>query len=434
MPDRPRHDIARLAAEFRMPGDFVSHAPCGHGHINDTYEVRVNQAGTPVRYIVQRINHSIFTRPELVMENIHRVTTHITGKLHASGAHDIYRRVLTLVPCRDGRLWHQDAAGNHWRAYLYVEGAEAHSHVNSTALAEEAAKSFGCFQHLLADLPLPRLADTIPDFHHTRSRYDALMRAAAENRAGRRSTVDAELDWCREREGTVDVLLQAHVSGLLPERITHNDTKINNVMIDHHTGEGICVMDLDTVMPGLVLYDFGDLVRTTTISTAEDEQDTSLVQMRLPMFEALVRGYLAGASSFLTDAEIDHLAFAGKLITMETGVRFLTDYLNGDLYFKTRHREHNLERFRVQARLVESIERQQSSMEDVVGACVAGSLAAGARPGPSVCAQSKQEAPAERVIRGDQESMPARDPRLALDFTDNPSGARVRVPSHDAAL
>ena len=361
-----RYDIAHLAAEFRMPGDYISHAPCGHGHINDTYEVRVNQAGTPVRYILQRINHTIFTRPELVMENIHRVTTHITEKLHASQVHDIYRRVLTLVPCRDGRLWHQDAAGNHWRAYLYVEGAEAHSHVNNTALAEEAARSFGRFQHLLSDLPVPRLADTIPDFHHTRSRYDALMLAVAENRAGRRDAIAVEIDWCRERESMVDVLLKAHAAGLLPERITHNDTKINNVMIDHHTGEGICVMDLDTVMPGLVLYDFGDLVRTTTISTAEDEQDTSLVQMRLPMFEALVRGYLASASSFLTNTEIDYLAFSGKLITLETGLRFLTDYLNGDLYFKTRHPKQNLERFRVQARLVESIERQQSSMEDVV--------------------------------------------------------------------
>ena len=377
MSEGPRFDIAHLAAEFRMPGDYISHAPCGHGHINDTYEVRVNQAGTPVRYILQRINHTIFTRPEQVMENIHRVTTHITEKLHASQVKDIYRRVLTLVPCRDGRLWHQDAAGNHWRAYLYVEGAEAHSHVNSTALAEEAARSFGRFQHLLSDLPLPRLADTIPNFHHTRSRYDALMLAVAENRAGRRDALALEIDWCRERESMVDVLLNAHAAGLLPERITHNDTKINNVMIDHHTGEGICVMDLDTVMPGLVLYDFGDLVRTTTISTAEDEEDTSLVQMRLPMFEALVRGYLASASSFLTNTEIDYLAFSGKLITLETGLRFLTDYLNGDVYFKTRHPQQNLERFRVQAQLVESIERQQSSMEEVVS---------GARGRPGIAA------------------------------------------------
>ncbi len=366
MSDLNPHDIPRLAAEFRMPGDYLSHAPCGHGHINDTFEVRVNQAGTPVRYILQRINHAIFTRPHLVMENIQRVTTHIADKLHAAHATDVYRRVLTLVPCRDGRPWHQDASGNHWRAYLYVEGAEAHSHINSTSLAEEAAKAFGHFQFLLSDLPLPRLADTIPEFHHTRSRYDALMRAAEADPVGRRASLAAELDWCRAHEPLVDLLLNAQASGLLPERITHNDTKINNVMIDHQSGEGICVMDLDTVMPGLVLYDFGDLVRTTTISTAEDEQDTSLVEMRLPMFQALVRGYLSSAHHFLSDPEINHLAFAGKLITLETGLRFLTDHLNGDTYFKTRHPLHNLERFRVQAKLVESIESQKNAMEDIV--------------------------------------------------------------------
>ncbi len=373
MSDRPRHDIPRLSVEFLMPGDYVSHAPCGQGHINDTYEVRVNQAGTPVRYILQRINHDIFTRPDLVMENIHRVTSHIARKLQTHQPGDVHRRVLSLVPCRDGRRWLEDPSGNHWRAYLYIEGAEAHSHVNSTALAEEAARAFGHFQFLLSDLPQPRLADTIPDFHHTRRRYQALLTAAEENRAGRRKLVDPELDWCRSHECSVDVLLNGMASGLLPERITHNDTKINNVMIDHHTSEGLCVMDLDTVMPGLVLYDFGDLVRTTTISTAEDEQDTSLVQMRLPMFESLVRGYLSSARSFLTDAEIDHLTFSGKLITLETAIRFLTDYLNGDTYFKTRHPEHNLERFRVQARLVESIERQQSAMDDIVGEAAAGS-------------------------------------------------------------
>ncbi|MDB6132619.1 MAG: hypothetical protein JWM59_862 [Verrucomicrobiales bacterium] len=366
MSDRRPHDIPRLTRQFLMPGDFLSHAPCGQGHINDTYEVRISQAGTPVRYIIQRINHAIFTRPDLVMENIRRVTGHIADKLHGENLTEVYRRVLTLVPCRDGRAWHADADGNHWRAYLYVEGAEAHSHVNSPALAREAAKSFGRFQHLLADLPLPRLADTIPHFHHTRSRYDALMHAAEEDRAGRRAAVAAELDWCRAREAAVDVLLDAHAAGLLPERITHNDTKINNVMIDHQTGEGICIMDLDTVMPGLALYDFGDLVRTTTISTAEDEQDTSLVEMRLPMFQALVEGYLSTAKSFLTPAEIGQLAFAGKLITLETGLRFLTDHLNGDLYFKTKRPGHNLDRFRVQARLVESIEKQHDAMQAVV--------------------------------------------------------------------
>ena len=352
-----------------MPGDYVSHAPCGHGHINDTYEVRCNQAGTYVRYIVQRINHEIFTRPDLVMDNIRRVTEHIAGKLEAAGEPEACRRVLTLVPCRDGRLWHEDEAGNHWRGYFYIEGAEAHDHVNSTALAEEAARAFGTFQKLVSDMSGDRLADTIPDFHNTRSRYDAFMRAVEEDRAGRRESVAREIEWVQAREDVVDVLLKLHAAGVLPERITHNDTKINNVMMDHQTGEGLCIMDLDTVMPGLVLYDFGDLVRTTTISTAEDERDASRVTMRQPMFEALVRGYLSTAREFLVPAEIEQLAFSGKLITLETGIRFLTDHLNGDRYFKISRPGHNLDRFRVQAALVESIERQDDRMHDYVMQC-----------------------------------------------------------------
>lgn len=367
MPAKRQHDIRSLARQFLMPGDYMSHAPCGHGHINDTYEVRFNQAGTPVRYIIQRINHDIFTRPADVMQNIQRVTAFIAARLEESGEPDACRKVLTLVPCRDGRLWHEDPAGNHWRAYFYIEGAEAHNHVNSTAIAEEAARAFGTFQRHVAGMNGERLADTIPNFHHTRSRFDVFKQAVEENRAGRLKDVENEVAWTLEREPLADVLLDLQKSGQLPERITHNDTKINNVMIDHQTGEGLCVMDLDTVMPGLVLYDFGDLVRTTTISTAEDERDASRVMMRLPMFEALVRGYLSSARSFLTPGEIAQLAFSGKLITYELATRFLADHLNGDAYFKVHRTHHNLDRFRVQAALVEDIDRQYQQMLDVVG-------------------------------------------------------------------
>lgn len=366
MPAKKSYDIRSLARHFAMPGDYVSHAPCGQGHINDTYEIRFNQAGTHVRYILQRINHEIFTQPALVMKNIERVTTHIAGKLEERGELEACRKVLSLVRCRDGRLWHEDHDGNHWRAYFYIEGAEAHNHVNSTALAEEAARAFGAFQKLVSDMDGERLADTIPDFHNTRSRFDAFTRAVEENRAGRKTAVAAEIEWVRTREPVVDVLLDMHLAGTLPERITHNDTKINNVMIDHQTGEGLCVMDLDTVMPGLVLYDFGDLVRTTTISTSEDERDASRVMMRLPMFDALVRGYLSSARDFLTKEEIGQLAFSGKLITLEIGTRFLTDHLNGDVYFKTHRSGHNLDRFRVQAALIDDIDRQFSQMQEIV--------------------------------------------------------------------
>ena len=367
MPAKRTYDIRPLARHFAMPGDYVSHAPCGHGHINDTYEVRYNQAGTHVRYILQRINHEIFTRPADVMSNIQRVTSHIAAQLDQQGEPEACRKVLTLVPCRDGRLWHEDGEGNHWRAYFYIEGAEAHNHVNNTALAEEAARAFGSFQKHVSTMNGDRLADTIPDFHNTRTRFNAFAKAVQENRAGRRNDVTAEIAWVMERESIADVLLNLQKAGHLPERITHNDTKINNVMIDHQTGEGLCVMDLDTVMPGLVLYDFGDLVRTTTISCAEDERDASRVMMRLPMFEALVRGYLSTARSFLTNGEIAQLAFSGKLITYELATRFLADHLNGDVYFKTHRPGHNLDRFRVQAALINEMDRQFSQMLDVVG-------------------------------------------------------------------
>jgi len=362
---RTDHDVRTVAGHFAMPGEFLGATPCGAGHINDTYELRFSQGGVPVRYIVQRINHHVFKRPDLVMDNISRVTRHITGKLRYSGSPEPDRRVLTLIPCRDGRIWHEDAAGNHWRGYVFVERATAHNHVDDPHLAAEAARAFGEFQDHLTDLPGGRLADTIPNFHHTRSRYDALMRAVQEDRAGRARSVRDAIDFCRAREEVVDVLLDLQAKSRLPERVTHNDTKINNVMMDNESGRGICIMDLDTVMPGLVLYDFGDLVRTTTISTAEDAPDASGVEMRLPMFEALVRGYLQGAR-FLTDAEIDHLAFSGRLITLEVALRFLTDYLEGDHYFKVKHPRHNLDRFRVQAALVASMERQEDAMRSIV--------------------------------------------------------------------
>ena len=361
-----RHDIPSVARHFSMSGELTEFRPCGQGLINDTYEVRFNQGGVAVRYIIQRINHNVFQHPELVMDNIIRVTSHIAQRLKHTGEKDLGRRVLTLIPTRSGKRWYKDEAGNTWRGYIYVEGAEAHDRVESPALAEEAARAFGEFQSHLVDLKGPRLADTIPNFHHTRSRYNALLQAIDDNAAGRIKSVRTELDWIMEREPVVDILLNLQSAGELPERITHNDTKINNVMMDVNTGEGLCVMDLDTVMPGLVLYDFGDLVRTTTISTAEDSLELDAVQMRRSMFDALVRGYLRGADGFLTDTEVEYLAFSGKLITLETGIRFLTDYLNGDVYFKTTRPTHNLDRFRVQARMVESIEAQETALQGAV--------------------------------------------------------------------
>lgn len=356
----PSYDLRTVARAFQIHGEFVSAAPYGSGHINDTFCTVFSQAGVRTRYILQRINHNVFKSPARLMENVQRVTAHLAAKLVDTP--DATRRALTLIPARCGRAWHVDADGNHWRAYLFVEKARTYDAVESVKQAFEAAKAFGRFQGLLADLPAPRLHDTIPGFHHTPKRFEALEQAMAADVAGRVRLAGAEIDFALAHKDMVGVLLEAG----LPERVTHNDTKFNNVMLDDETGEGICVIDLDTVMPGLALYDFGDMVRTTTSPAPEDERDLSNVRMQFPMFEALVRGYLATAGSFLTPEEKGCLAFSGKLITFEIGIRFLTDFLAGDVYFKVHRDGHNLDRCRTQFRLVESIEEQEAPMRQLV--------------------------------------------------------------------
>ena len=355
-----KHDVRDVARHFQIYGEFRGAESYGSGHINDTYCAIFDQAGTVSRYILQRINHNIFKKPVSLMENIQRVTTHLAGKM--SGEPDFSRRVLTLIPVRNGLFYHHDEQGNYWRAYLFIEKAKTYDAVESAGQAFEAAKAYGRFQKLLADLPAPRLHDTIPDFHHTPKRFAALVKAIENDAANRAGLAKAEIDFALQRAVIVDVLINAK----LPERVTHNDTKFNNVMLDDVTGEGVCVVDLDTLMPGLTLYDFGDMVRTTTSPAKEDEIDLTRVAMQMPMFEALLKGYLTFAVDFLTPAEKRLLAFSGKLITFEIGLRFLTDFLGGDTYFKVHRNGHNLDRCRTQFKLVESIEQQEAQMNKLV--------------------------------------------------------------------
>jgi hypothetical protein len=353
-------DVAAVVCQFQIDGDFVSATPHGSGHINDSYCAIFHQAGRPVRYMLQRINHGVFKNPIAVMENIERVTSHLAAQV--SGESDCSRRVLTLVSARNGQPWHHDDDGNYWRVYRFIERARSYDAVQSADQAFQAAKAFGRFQQLLVNLPRPRLHETIADFHHTPKRFLALEQAIASDVAKRAIMAKPEIEFAFAHQSIASVLVDAN----LPERVTHNDTKFNNVMLDDATGEGICVIDLDTVMPGLALYDFGDMVRTTTSPTDEDEQDLSKVIMQFPMFEALVRGYLASAGGFLTDTEKQHLVISGKLMTFEQGIRFLTDYLAGDAYYKVRRDEHNLDRCRTQFKLLESIERQEERMDRLV--------------------------------------------------------------------
>jgi aminoglycoside phosphotransferase (APT) family kinase protein len=348
------------ARHFQISGTFLGATPYGSGHINDSYCAVFHEAGVPVRYLLQRINHSIFKNPAALMENIQRVTEHLAAQMADEPDRD--RRVLTLIPARDGRAWHVDEGGKYWRAYRFIENAHTYDAVESAEQAFQAAKAFGHFQKLLTDLPAPRLHDTIPNFHNTPIRFKALQEAIAADTAGRAIMAKPEIEFSLKHQPIASILLDVN----LPERVTHNDTKFNNVLLDDATGEGICVIDLDTVMPGLALYDFGDMVRTTTSPAMEDERDLSRVTMQFPMFEALVRGYLTSAGGFLTKAEKQYLAFSGKLITFEIGIRFLTDYLMGDTYFKVHRDGHNLDRCRTQFKLVQSIEQQENRMDRLV--------------------------------------------------------------------
>ena len=356
----PSHNLRAVARQFRIPGEFIEASPHGSGHINDTYCVVFNQGGSRVRYIFQRINHAVFKNPPALMENIARVTAHLAQK--SLRDQDPSRRTLTLIPTQSGSAHFCDENGLHWRAYIFIENARSFDAVESASQAFEAAKAFGRFQKLLSDLPPPRLHDTIPDFHHTPKRFAALEASIAGDAAGRVKTAGPEIEFALRRNSMCAGLLEA----TLPERVTHNDTKLNNIMLDNTTSEGVCVIDLDTVMPGLAGYDFGDMVRTSTSPAKEDERDLSKVVMQFRMFEALARGYLSTAAEFLTPAEKTLLPFSGKLITFEIGIRFLADYLAGDIYFKVHREGHNLDRCRTQFKLVESIEAQEKDMNRLV--------------------------------------------------------------------
>lgn len=360
-----KHDLEAVSARFRTEGSFLEGALYGTGHINDTYAVWFDTAAGRRRMILQRVNHNVFKDVPRLMENIQRVTAHIGTKISALGGTPD-RETLTLIPTTDGAGFLREADGNHWRMYMFIEGARTYDEVTDLDQVREAARAFGRFQTHLLDLPGPRLHETIPGFHHTPKRFAALEAALAADPRNRAARARPEIEFALARKAMTGVLIRKLDQGELQERVTHNDTKINNVMLDDATGRGVCVIDLDTVMPGLVLYDFGDQVRTTTCTGAEDDQDLAAVRFEPDRFEALVQGYLDTAREFLLPAEIDALAFSGKLITFEIGIRFLADYLDGDVYFKTHRPDHNLHRARVQFERVRHMEAALATMEATV--------------------------------------------------------------------
>jgi len=365
-----------IARRFAVHGDVYMVTPYGGGHINDTFTVEV-KAPAPRghemrRYLLQRINTDVFARPGDVMDNIKLVTEKQHESIRSRGGNPL-RESLTLVNTRRGKHYLAMAEDNSfWRCYHFIEGARTYDFVPDSdfggRLAYHAAHAFGLFQKELAGLPGSALKETIKDFHHTPSRVRQLEEAVAVNYKGRASVCRREIAFARERYESASVIAGLLEREKIPVRVSHNDTKVNNVMFDY-TGaieRALAVIDLDTVMPGSSLYDFGDLVRTSTCPAAEDEQDISRVYVSMYLYERLTAGWLAAVGETLTLQEIACLPLAGRLVTLNIGMRFLADFLTGDRYFHTQRENHNLDRARVQFGIIDSLERQAEKIEETV--------------------------------------------------------------------
>lgn len=348
--------------KFSISGKVKEILPYGSGHINDTYLVTMEEGK---RYILQRMNTEIFKNPEELMENICGVTAHLRRKIIERGGNPA-RETLNVIPAKDGRPYLKLREKEYYRMYDFVEDAVSLDAVRSPEDFYESAVSFGHFQAMLADYPARKLHETIPDFHNTVKRFQAFKQAVEADVCHRAAMAVEEIDFAAAREEQTHLLVDRIKSGELPLRVTHNDTKLNNIMIDRATGKGICVIDLDTVMPGSVLYDFGDSIRFGANTGEEDEKDLSKISLSLELFETYVKGYLEGCGGSLTRTELELLPMGAKMMTLECGIRFLTDYLQGDTYFKIHREGHNLDRCRTQFALVADMERKWAQMQEIV--------------------------------------------------------------------
>ena len=358
-------NAASIAGHFDLSGDVNEVVPVTTGHINDTCILTMTAGGCVTRYVLQRINHHVFKDPPRMMVNIRRITEHIRTALSEVDPAMAVRQ-LRVIPTRDGQDYYHDTGGNFWRIYAYIENATTYDTASSVTPAREAARMFGLFQKLLRDLPGPALYETIPGFHDTPGRLECFREVVRKDAFDRARKASREIDFVLENAAICTALPNRMETGDLPIRIAHNDAKINNVMLDENTGRGVCLIDLDTVMPGLSVYDFGDLVRTAACRAQEDERDLSKVTVDLSLFEALAQGFAEPTHEWLTAVEKNHLVFGGILITFEQLVRFLTDYLAGDTYYKVRREDHNLDRSRTQMKLVQSMIDQKEAMHERV--------------------------------------------------------------------
>lgn len=352
------------AIDFK--GKYVEHKRYGNGHINDTFLLMFQQNdGTMLKYILQRMNHEIFKKPAELMENICGVTSFLREKIEKNNG-DTHRETMNVISTKKNESYYKDSIGSYWRGYEFIEDTTCYEQVEKPEDFYQSALSFGHFQHLLSDYNADSLHETIPDFHNTPVRFHNFKRAIEEDVCKRVANVQEEINFFLDREKDMNVCMDMLKNKELPLRVTHNDTKLNNIMIDNKTGKGICVVDLDTVMPGLSINDFGDSIRFGANTAEEDETDLSKVSLDLELFELYTKGFLEGCNGSLTAKELDMLPMGAKLMTLECGMRFLTDYLQGDTYFRIHRENHNLDRSRTQTNLVADMEIKWEEMKNIV--------------------------------------------------------------------
>ncbi len=347
-----------ILAQFQVEENVVSVEPYGSGHINHTFLVKTTEEK---KYILQGINTTVFKNVDELMENIIGVTSYLRKEIARNGG-DPERETLTVVLTKERKPYFTDDEGNNWRLYQFIEGAGTYDAVESKEDFYQSGLAFGKFQAMLADYPAETLHETIPDFHNTAKRYEAFEKAVEEDICHRAGEVAEEIAFVRARKNEMSILHELLAKGEIPLRVTHNDTKLNNIMLDDRTHEAICVIDLDTVMPGLSVHDFGDAIRFGANTAAEDEPDVSKVSLSLELFEIYVKGFLTGCGGRLTAKEVEMLPMGAKMMTLECGMRFLTDYLQGDTYFKTSRKNHNFDRCRTQFALVADMEKKWEKM------------------------------------------------------------------------
>ena len=358
--------IRDAIAQFAIEGTLKEKRPYGNGHINDTFLLTYETSDDcQKQYILQRINHSVFKKPVQLMENLVNITEYLRETIIANGGNPD-REALNVIKTITGKSYYEDSGHNFWRVLLYIDNTLCLEQVESKKDFYDSAVAFGNFQRLLADFPAHSLHETIPNFHNTPSRFLDFKAAVERDKLDRANLAKAEITFALEHEKDTAVLTTLLREGKLPLKVTHNDTKLNNILFDADTKKALCVIDLDTVMPGLSLYDFGDSIRFGASTGAEDERDLSKVELDLELFEVFTRGFLEGCGESLTDLEIEMLPMGAKLMTYENGIRFLADFLDGDVYFKIHRDGHNLDRARTQFKLVADMEKKWDEMKDIV--------------------------------------------------------------------